>query len=102
MKNAELKGSINRSDLIENIHGEIRSVDLEGVKAAVAIMIDAMSERLKDQGRVEVRGFGSFCLHLRSSRIGRNPKTGQSVNIPEKLVPHFKPGKALKESLQKR
>ena len=101
MKIAELNGSINRSDLIENIHSEVQSVDLEGVKTAVTVLIDAMGDRLKERGRVEIRGFGSFCLHLRSPRIGRNPKTGQSVHIPEKLVPHFKPGKALKESLQK-
>ena len=62
-------------------------------------VIELMIQTLVDDGRIEVRGFGSFCLHHRDARIGRNPKTGENITIPAKAIPHFKPGKALREAV---
>jgi len=56
-----------------------------------------MSQELATGGRIEIRGFGSFSLHYRPPRMGRNPKTGEPVALPAKYVPHFKPGKDLRE-----
>ena len=65
---------------------------------AVKAILDAMGEALVKGHRIEIRGFGSFSVNRRSPRIGRNPRSGESVMIPEKRVPHFKPGKALREA----
>jgi len=67
------------------------------VELAVKLILDRVSMALAKQDRVEIRGFGSFALHHRPSRIGRNPKTGEAVTIPAKHVPHFKPGKEMRE-----
>lgn len=67
------------------------------VELAVKMMLDSMTKALTDNQRIEIRGFGSFCLHYRAPRIGRNPKTGTTVELPGKYVPHFKPGKELRE-----
>ena len=63
------------------------------------VLLSAIAKTLAAGGRVEIRGFGSFGLNYRSSRIGRNPKTGERVVVPEKSAPHFKPGKELRERL---
>ena len=60
-------------------------------------MIEQMSHALASGERIEIRGFGSFSLHYRAPRIGRNPKTGESVGLSGKYVPHFKPGKELRD-----
>ncbi len=60
-------------------------------------MIEQMSQSLSGGDRIEIRGFGSFSLHFRPPRVGRNPKTGDAVTLPGKFVPHFKPGKELRE-----
>ena len=62
-------------------------------------ILDAMSDALGRGHRIEIRGFGSFSINRRPPRIGRNPRSGEQVVIPEKLVPHFKPGKALRETV---
>ncbi len=62
-------------------------------------MLDHMTEALSNGDRIEIRGFGSFSLHYRAPRIGRNPKTGDSVTLSAKYVPHFKPGKDLREQV---
>lgn len=67
------------------------------VELAVKSLLEQMSEALANGERIEVRGFGSFSLHYRPARIGRNPKTGEAVALPGKHVPHFKPGKELRE-----
>lgn len=67
------------------------------VELAVKLILDRISLALAKQDRVEIRGFGSFALHHRPSRVGRNPKTGEAVTIPAKQVPHFKPGKEMRE-----
>jgi len=66
---------------------------------AVKTVLDAMSEALVKGHRIEIRGFGSFTINRRPPRVGRNPRSGESVQIPEKRVPHFKPGKALREAV---
>jgi integration host factor subunit beta len=63
----------------------------------VKAILEHMAECLAGGGRIEIRGFGSFSLHFRSGRVGRNPKTGAPVSLPAKYVPHFKPGKKLRE-----
>ena len=67
------------------------------VELAVKLVLDEVSLSLSRQDRVEIRGFGSFSLHFRPKRVGRNPKTGEPVHIPAKYVPHFKPGKEMRE-----
>ena len=66
---------------------------------AVKTILDAMSAALAKGHRIEIRGFGSFSINRRPPRVGRNPRSGEQVVIPEKLVPHFKPGKALREAV---
>jgi len=63
------------------------------------IALDAMSDALERGHRIEIRGFGSFSINHRPPRLGRNPRTGERVHIPERRVPHFKPGKALREAI---
>ncbi len=67
------------------------------VELAVKMMLDSMTNALTGNRRIEIRGFGSFCLHYRAPRTGRNPKTGTTVELAGKYVPHFKPGKELRE-----
>ena len=67
------------------------------VEEAVKTLLEQMSESLAEGERIEIRGFGSFALHFRPPRLGRNPKTGESVALTEKYVPHFKPGKEMRE-----
>ncbi|KZZ68235.1 integration host factor subunit beta [Oleiphilus sp. HI0130] len=72
-------------------------LSVKDVELAVKTIIDLMSETLATGQRIEIRGFGSFSLHYRSPRVGRNPKTGESVTLDAKHVPHFKPGKELRD-----
>jgi integration host factor subunit beta len=67
------------------------------VELTVKTVLEHMSQALSDGERIEIRGFGSFSLHFREPRRGRNPKTGDTVELPGKYVPHFKPGKELRE-----
>ena len=80
---------------IENNEGtELQAKDIEyGVK----VLVDTMTRSLAKGQRIEIRGFGSFDLKYRPPRVGRNPKTGERVEVPAKRVPHFKPGKELRE-----
>ncbi len=68
---------------------------------SVKAIIDLMSKSLSNGDRIEIRGFGSFSLNFRPPRIGRNPKTGDKVNVPAKYVPHFKAGKELRSRVDK-
>ncbi len=81
-------------DIVAESHGQITRKEAEFV---VSEVFDAISGALTEGERVELRGFGSFTVKKREPRIGRNPKTGESVNVPAKVVPHFKPGKELRE-----
>ena len=88
---------MTRSELIEEMAGKQTQLSLKDVELAVKLMIDHMAETLASGERIEIRGFGSFSLHYREPRQGRNPKTGDSVKLSGKYVPHFKPGKELRE-----
>ena len=87
---------MTRSDLIFRLaylHPQYPSKDIE---LAVKVILETMSTTLSRGGRIEIRGFGSFCLNYRPPRLGRNPKTGESVEVPAKYMPHFKPGTELR------
>jgi len=88
---------MTKSELIEVIAREQSHLAYRDVELAVKCMIEQMSQALAGGDRIEIRGFGSFSLHYRPPRIGRNPKTGESVHLAGKYVPHFKPGKELRE-----
>ena len=88
---------MTKSELIERISGKQTQLSAKDVELAVKAILDYMSEVLEDGGRIEIRGFGSFSLHYRVPRIGRNPKTGTPVALTGKYVPHFKPGKELRD-----
>jgi len=88
---------MTKSELIETIAFKQTQLAQKDVDLAVKAIIDYMSQSLEKGERIEVRGFGSFSLHHRKKRVGRNPKTGAKVSLPAKYVPHFKPGKDLRE-----
>jgi integration host factor subunit beta len=88
---------MTKSELIEVLARKQNQLAYKDVEQAVKSLIEQMSEALSSGERIEIRGFGSFSLHFRPPRIGRNPKTGSSVSLPGKYVPHFKPGKELRE-----
>ena len=73
---------------------QLQSKDIE---YSVKVLVDTMTRSLAKGQRIEIRGFGSFDLNYRPPRVGRNPKTGERVDVPAKYVPHFKPGKELRE-----
>ena len=92
--------SINKKELIEIIANEQDQLPYKDIELSVKTIIESMIDSLTKGRRIEIRGFGSFSLRYRKSRIGRNPKSGESVNIDERYVPHFKPGKDLKERVK--
>ncbi|MCU0756475.1 MAG: integration host factor subunit beta [Xanthomonadales bacterium] len=88
---------MTKSELIDTLavrHPHLNGSDIE---LAVRNVIEQMVAALENGQRIEIRGFGSFSLHHRAARVGRNPKTGEPVQLPAKRVPHFKPGKELRE-----
>ena len=90
---------MNRSDLILRLaylHPQLLTKDVD---LAVKMILDSMSTTLSSGGRIEIRGFGSFSLNYRPPRLGRNPKTGEKVEVPAKYMPHFKAGKDLRERI---
>jgi integration host factor subunit beta len=89
--------AMTKSELIERITGRQAQLSAKDVELAVKTMIEHMAATLAQGHRIEIRGFGSFSLHYRAPRIGRNPKTGESVGLSGKYVPHFKPGKELRD-----
>lgn len=88
---------MTKSELIEMLAARQPHLMQKDVELAVKLVLDKISLALARDDRVEIRGFGSFSLHHRPERIGRNPKTGEPVQIPPKRVPHFKPGKEMRE-----
>jgi len=88
---------VTKSELIEAIAKRQSHLALKDVELAVKCIIEKMNYALSTGKRIEIRGFGSFSLHKRPQRMGRNPKTGESVALAEKHVPHFKPGKELRD-----
>lgn len=90
---------MTRSDLVEELAARFTQLAHRDAELAVKTVLDAMSEALVRGHRIEIRGFGSFSINRRPPRKGRNPRSGETVMIPEKRVPHFKPGKALREAV---
>ena len=93
---------MTKSELIEALAREQNHLAYRDVELAVKSILEQMSQTLANGGRIEVRGFGSFSLHYRPPRMGRNPKTGESVALSGKHVPHFKPGRELRERVNDR
>jgi integration host factor subunit beta len=88
---------MTKSDLIERLTSKHFQLSVKEVEDSVKETLALMANSLAKGERIEVRGFGSFSLHYRAPRVGRNPKTGDRVELNGKYVPHFKPGKALRE-----
>ncbi|GAA5233479.1 integration host factor subunit beta [Verticiella sediminum] len=88
---------MTKSELIARLAARYPQLAARDVDLAVKTVLDAMAQALEAGQRIEIRGFGSFSLSCRPPRVGRNPKSGQQVLVPEKRVPHFKPGKELRE-----
>lgn len=94
--------TMTKSELIEALIRKNESISEKTVENAVKEILEHLSLTLEQGKRIEVRGFGSFSLHYRQSRLGRNPKTGEKVKLEPKSVPHFKAGKELKERVDYR
>lgn len=90
---------MTKSELIEKLIHRQPELQPKDVERGVREILEVMVHSLADGTRIEIRGFGSFSLHFRKPRVGRNPKTGEKVDLEGKYVPHFKPGKALREQV---
>ena len=88
-----------RSELIALVHKDQPGLSPREVEQIVACVFDAISKRLAEGGRVELRGFGAFSTRARAARTGRNPRTGEAVDVAAKRVPYFKPGKEMRARL---
>ena len=88
---------MTKSELIERLADKMRQVPSKDMESSIKEMLEQMAQTLQKGERIEIRGFGSFSLHYRAPRVGRNPKTGETVKLDGKYVPHFKPGKELRE-----
>jgi integration host factor subunit beta len=88
---------MTRSDLITRLAERYPQLLAKDAELAVKVVLDTMASTLMRGGRIEIRGFGSFALNYRPPRVGRNPKSGDKVQVPAKYVPHFKAGKELRE-----
>ncbi|WP_347248227.1 integration host factor subunit beta [Zoogloea sp.] len=88
---------MTKSELIARLAERFPQLVTKDAEFAVKMILDAMTDALSRGDRIEIRGFGSFALNYRPPRVGRNPKSGEKVQVPEKYVPHFKAGKELRE-----
>lgn len=88
---------MTKSELIARLADRFPQLVAKDADYAVKMILDAMADSLAKGDRIEIRGFGSFALNYRPPRVGRNPKSGDKVSVPEKYVPHFKAGKELRE-----
>ncbi|WP_114226969.1 MULTISPECIES: integration host factor subunit beta [Sphingomonas] len=88
-----------RSELVNKLCGDFPDLTQREVETVVASLFDSITEQLAEGGRVELRGFGAFSTRQRDARVGRNPRTGDSVDVDAKCVPYFKPGKEMRERL---
>ncbi|WP_170003557.1 integration host factor subunit beta [Pseudopontixanthobacter vadosimaris] len=89
-----------RSELLQAMAGDNPDLNAEEIEQVVDIFFEEIAGRLAAGGRVELRGFGAFSTRERQARTGRNPRTGESVEVPAKRVPYFKPGKEMRERLK--
>ncbi len=88
---------MTKSELIDELASKHTHLNQKDVELSVNIILEQMTQALCNNDRIEIRGFGSFTLHHRKARTGRNPKTGEAVALSPKYAPHFKPGKELRE-----
>ena len=88
-----------RSELIQKLCGDFPDLTQREVETVVSAVFDSITEQLAGGGRVELRGFGAFSSRKRDARTGRNPRTGEPVEVDAKRVPYFKPGKEMRERL---
>jgi integration host factor subunit beta len=88
---------MTKSELIERLAGQAQHIPAKDLEVAVKELLEQLAQTLQKGERIEIRGFGSFSLHYRAPRVGRNPKTGETVKLEGKYVPHFKPGKELRD-----
>ena len=95
------KDFVNRAELVARLALAMPQLSLRDVELAVRILLAHLTEALTSRQRIELRGFGSFSLHYQAPRAGRNPRTGRPVSVPGRYVPHFKPGKALREQVNR-
>ncbi len=92
--------AINKKQLVDLISSKQDQLSHKDIELCVKAMFETMTESLQKGERIEIRGFGSFALRFRKSRTGRNPKSGETVSIQNRYVPHFKPGKDFRESVR--
>jgi integration host factor subunit beta len=97
----KMKPGITKAELIGRLAGRFPQLTAGDTRAAVDVVLHAITDALAHGDRVEIRGFGSFSLNVRPPRIGRNPKTGEKVQVPKKVAPHFKAGKELRENVDR-
>ena len=88
-----------RSELLQELHRDNPELRAEEIEQMVDVFFDEIAQRLAEGGRVELRGFGAFSTREREARQGRNPRTGDPVDVPAKRVPYFKPGKEMRSVL---
>lgn len=91
---------MTRSELITRLAAQFPQLSAKDAELSAKAILEGMSESLARGGRIEIRGFGTFALNHRPARSGRNPSTGETVPVPAKRVPHFTPGKELRERVQ--
>lgn len=89
--------ALTKSELITRLAARNPQLSARDAEEAVKLILDMLSTSLSEGGRIEIRGFGSFSLNYRPARVGRNPKSGERVDVPAKQVPHFKAGKELRQ-----
>ena len=90
---------MTKSELIERIAEQQDQLSPKDIELAIKLVLEYMAQSLAAGERIEIRGFGSFSVHYREPRVGRNPKTGEPVELDGKYVPHFKPGKELRDKV---
>lgn len=93
---------MTKSELISRLAARYPQLVAKDAELAVKVILDAMAKSLSEGQRIEIRGFGSFDLNYRPPRMGRNPKSGEKVQVPEKYVPHFKAGKEMRERVDRK
>ena len=88
--------AVNKSQIVGELKGRMGKLPRDVVGVSVKTILDLIGKTLRDEGRVEIRGFGTFSVRKRKPRVARNPRTGETAYVGGKNVPHFKPGKRLR------
>ena len=90
---------MTRSELVGRLHSRVPTLTRDDARSVVDVILEAITRNVVADSRVEIRGFGSFSLSYRKPRVGRNPKSGATVQVPGKHVPYFKAGKEMREGV---